>query len=58
MREAYRKNKHLVYEVPKKKHPSIALMMIYTAREVLSYQEIEKKMILSLHKLAALVTAK
>ena len=58
MREAYRKNKQLVYEVPKKKHPSIALMMIYTAKDVLSYQEIEKKMIVSLQKLAPLVAGK
>ena len=51
IREAYRKNKHLLYEVLQKKNLRIDLMMIYTAKEPLPYQEIEKKMIVSLQKL-------
>jgi ribonuclease P protein component len=51
IREAYRKNKQLIYEVLKKKDLSIALMIIYTAKEELPYAEIEKKMIVSLQKL-------
>ena len=55
IREAYRKNKHLIYEVLQKKNLSIALMMVYTAKEELAYQEIEKKMIVSLLKLCAIL---
>ncbi len=51
IREAYRKNKHLLYEVLQKKNLHIDLMMIYIAKEELPYQEIEKKMIVSLQKL-------
>ena len=51
IRESYRKNKHLLYEILKKKNLSIALMILYTARKESSYVEIEKKMIVSLQKL-------
>ena len=51
IREAYRKNKRLLYEILKKKNLTIALMIIYSAKEELSYSEIEKKMVVSLHKL-------
>ena|ERR1051326_1011095 len=51
IREAYRKNKHLLYEILKEKNLTLALMFIYTFREETSYQEIEKKMVVSLHKL-------
>ncbi len=65
IREAYRKNKHLLYEVlhrryvgfhsfggnPQNKNHSLALMIIYTAKEQLPYSEIEKKMVVSLQKL-------
>lgn len=51
IREAYRKNKHLLYEELKKKNLHIALMVIYTAKEEHSYSGIEKKMVISLHKL-------
>jgi ribonuclease P protein component len=52
IRESYRKNKQLLYEVLKKKNLSIALMLVYTAKEELPYREIEKKMIVSLQKMA------
>ncbi|TAL60073.1 MAG: ribonuclease P protein component [Bacteroidetes bacterium] len=51
IREAYRKNKHLLYEVLHKKNLSIALMVIYIGKEESHYQEIEKKMIVSLRML-------
>ena len=52
IREAYRKNKHLLYEVLKNKNLSIALMLVYIAKEELPYREIEEKMVVGLHKLA------
>ena len=55
IREAYRKNKQLLYGVLQEKNLSIALMVIYTAKEELPYQEIEKKMIVSLNKLTEMV---
>ncbi len=51
IREAYRKNKHLLYAFLEKKNLHIALMVIYTSREELSYNEIEQKMVVSLQKL-------
>ena len=51
IREAYRKNKNMLYEVLTKKNLSIALMIIYTAKEEFSYAEIENRMIISLQKL-------
>ena len=51
IREAYRKNKHLLYAFLKKKNLHIALMVIYTDKQELSYKEIEQKMVLSLQKL-------
>lgn len=51
IREAYRKNKSELYGVLEKKNLSIALMIIYSAKEQLPYEEIEKKMIVSLRKL-------
>ena len=51
IREAYRKNKHLLYEVLQRKNLHIALMIIYTAKDELPYIEIEKKMVVSLQKM-------
>ena len=51
IREAYRKNKHLFYAFLEKKNLSIALMVIYIAKEELSFKEIEQKMVVSLQKL-------
>lgn len=50
IRESYRRNKHTLYEKLKKKNLHIALMVMYIAKSELSYQEIERKMILSLQK--------
>lgn len=51
IKEAYRKNKHLVYEFLEKRNLPIALMIIYTSGEKHSYRKVEEKMILSLQKL-------
>ena len=53
IREAYRKNKHLLYESLQNKNFHIALMVIYIAKEELPYSEIEKKMVVSLRKIIA-----
>ena len=55
IREAYRKNKHCLYEVLEKKNLSTAVMLIYTSKEEQVYRQIENKMILSLQKLSAIV---
>lgn len=52
IREAYRKNKHLLYEILKKENHSRDLMIIYISKEKLPYAEINKKMIVSLQRLA------
>lgn len=54
IREAYRKNKSLLYEVLRKKNLSLAVIAIYTGKEVLLYDEIERKMVVSLRKLGEL----
>ncbi|MBI4945146.1 MAG: ribonuclease P protein component [Bacteroidetes bacterium] len=55
IRESYRKNKHSLYEMLKEKNLSIALMIIYISKEELPYQEIEKKMIVSLQKVQEII---
>lgn len=52
IREAYRKNKHLLYGVLENKGLTIALMVIYVAKDKLPYEEIEKKMVVSLQRMA------
>ena len=53
IREAYRKNKHSLYEILNNKHLSIAMALVYTAKQELTYSDIEKNMLVSLQKLAA-----
>jgi len=52
IREAYRKNKHFLYEILQNKNIQMALVILYIAKEELPYQEIEKKMVVSLQKMA------
>ncbi|MDY7396195.1 ribonuclease P protein component [Aureibaculum sp. 2210JD6-5] len=47
MREAYRKNKHILYDSIKEKH---IIMFTYTDENELKYVEIEEKMVLLLRK--------
>lgn len=51
MREAWRKNKHLLYETLEKKGKQIAVMLIYTPDTESDYALIEGKIIVSLHRL-------
>jgi len=48
IREAYRLNKHILYDIENTAHNSINLALIYNAKSILSYQEIERKIILIL----------
>lgn len=50
IREAYRKNKHIIYPVLNEKEDYIHLGFIYVAKEELSYKEVEKAIILCLRK--------
>lgn len=52
MREAYRKNKSPLLEMLNQKGNSISLAFVYTQNEVIAYQEIEEKIILSLQRLS------
>jgi ribonuclease P protein component len=51
-REAYRKNKVLITNTASDRCISISLGLIYTAKTILSYAEIEKKIILLLQRLS------
>ena len=42
IREAYRLNKHQLYELLQDKDKQIAIMLLYTAKKPLAYPEIEK----------------
>jgi ribonuclease P protein component len=55
IRESYRKNKHPLYEILQKTNRSIALMIIYVAKQELPYAEIEKKMLVSLQKMVTIL---
>ena len=45
VREAYRKNKTLLYSALREKNVKISLLLIYVAKEDLPYTDIENKMI-------------
>ncbi|HIA36352.1 MAG TPA: ribonuclease P protein component [Flavobacteriales bacterium] len=51
MRECYRKNKEILYEGLLKSNKTIALVLIYAMNDQIIYQEMEKKIILSLRRL-------
>lgn len=51
MREAYRKNKYLLYEEVARSERRIALSISYNAKEILPYPEITGKIILILQRL-------
>jgi len=44
IKEAYRLNKHWVYEAMNEQEPPYAFMILYVAKEALSYEEIETAM--------------
>ncbi len=51
MREAYRKNKHLLYNKLSLNKRKIALAFVYTANDILDYHETKKKINLSIQRL-------
>ena len=51
IREVYRTNKHEFYKMLIKNDQKIYFIVIYTAKEILDYQQIEKEMQLLLSKL-------
>ena len=51
IKEAYRQNKHDLYTLLEKKNIQLALVIIYIGKQEISYQEIEKKLTLSLQKI-------
>ena len=51
IREAYRKNKHLLYEGLNNNEGSLLLGFIYTAKTIPEYKEVESKIILILQRL-------
>ncbi len=51
VREAYRKNKHILWDSLKDKDQTLLVAFIYVANEVLEFKEIEKKIILILQRL-------
>lgn len=51
MREAYRLNKHLLYDIPLSDKEQLALMLIYTPEEILPFDSIQKGVVKALGKL-------
>ena len=51
IREAYRKNKHILYEYLQQKNIHMAIGVIYSSAELVDYFEIEEKLVLLLHKI-------
>jgi len=51
IREAYRKNKHLLYDQLKKRNMRIAFVICYFSNEIEDYNNIESKIVISLQSL-------
>jgi ribonuclease P protein component len=51
IREAYRKNKHLLYKPLEENHQQMMVCIQYTAKEILSFQLIQEKIIVLLQRL-------
>lgn len=54
MREAYRKNKHLLYKALDEKNKKRAVMLIYIDKVLPEYKLIEEKIILILQRLSSI----
>ena len=52
IREAYRKNKHLLYEPLLQRHEQMALCITYTSKEILPYEAMTRKIIVLLQRLS------
>ena len=51
IREAYRKNKHLLYEPLAENHEQMLICLTYTAKEIISYEALTGKIIVLLQRL-------
>lgn len=51
MREAYRHNKHILYDYLSQVHSKYIISLIYTGKVILPYHSLEKIIILILHRL-------
>lgn len=51
IREAYRKNKFILYETLEARHKQMLICVQYTPKEILSYQMIQEKIIVLLQRL-------
>jgi ribonuclease P protein component len=51
IREAYRKNKYLLYESLEHNHVQMLLCITYTAKEIVSYEVMTRKIIVLLQRL-------
>ena len=55
MREAYRLNKHLLYESAERNGQRIVLAFIFTAKEPIDYKQIEKGIVRAIKKISSLI---
>lgn len=53
MREAYRKNKHLLYNHLEKK--KLHVIFIYTSKTIMTYSEVEEKIVMALQRLTKVI---
>ncbi len=51
MREAYRRNKQMLYEELKSNNEQLLVCLTYTSPEILSFDQITDKIIVLLHRL-------
>jgi ribonuclease P protein component len=51
MREAYRKNKFILYDFLEQNHITLILSLTYTSKEILPYDLVQEKIIVLLHRL-------
>ena len=51
IREAYRKNKYLLYDPLEKNHEQMLLCLTYTEKEIISYEMMTRKIIIILQRL-------
>jgi ribonuclease P protein component len=51
IREAYRKNKHFLYEYLSLKSSSLVFILLYSGKEIIPYRKIENKIIVTLQRL-------
>lgn len=51
IREAYRKNKPILYENLLRKQKKLNFAIVYTAKEIIAFEDLEQKLILMLNRL-------